>query len=785
MLQKYLDLGWVTVPTQRDNPRAPTGKDWQLRTTAVTEYKKYSHGAYLVCGRASGVSVIDLDGTRWFDRFSELTDDPKHKTPVAATPSGGAHILVRHSEADWWNNAVKIAPEIDLRTEGGGIALPMRDGEKRYWLKGGEPWEVPLADPRPYEDLIQQIVEETRSEKRRPENATKSGRSNLAQLLARPPTEGSRNSWLAQVAGHLAPGIDYEDGWLQLVRVINAGMDDPLSEQELVTTVGKIWARDRAKTPQGTPHGLPVEVDAEGNLGVWRGDGQKRTLELWLKPCPKIVGAYRSTSAYWWKLASGDQEITLRTGDIHNTQRLSGVLGNIGVLLYPAAVGREPNGSQFQAWLKWASPEPIVQHPWWGWSDELQTWVGLDEQAIGPDGAKPWIGEVDRPDIVERIPTWHADTTAAVFCAWVALQAAKGKADLQFEPNVVLQGAAGSGKTRGLFSFASRLTGTERAAISTMPSLRDKITGQRSGIVVIDDMTDVDHRILELYRLSTSAETMVRKVQTGSGWVDEQAQLVGSIVISGEVLEAMSTDRALRDRSVILQVPQAAKTRSLLDPKRPQWDDIQAVFAELGGTDEATAHHLAGPFIRRILAAVDEVPMPNGPSDRISIKLDLIRYGAALWQTAYPGSRTYSGRTVVEAAEDWCLEQSAIGDWRNLTLVSRILAETADSAAGAFHAVRFDDDGSLLVHPERLSRYWQREHRDPRNQELGAESNIRRELEELKAAGLCQSRQNRRMAGKSVKVWVLEPVVGGYIADLAGVVIDGPDGQLSLTDGEE
>ena len=235
-IQHYLNLGWVIVPTQTGNSRAPVGADWQKRTEPVTQMSKYRTGAFLVCGRASGVSVIDLDGHRWDDRFQELLD--QHPTPVASTPSGGHHILVRYSSAPWWNNRVKIVPEVDLRTEGGGIALPWGTDE-RQWLEDSAPWEIELAEPGPFEDLLLALADEARAETGGSAGGILTGgRSSLALLCAIPPEgEGSRNEWLAKVAGHLAPKLDHEDGWLALVHLINRALDTPLDFDEVNRTV--------------------------------------------------------------------------------------------------------------------------------------------------------------------------------------------------------------------------------------------------------------------------------------------------------------------------------------------------------------------------------------------------------------------------------------------------------------------------------------------------------------------------------------------------------------------
>ena len=775
MLQHYLNLGWVVVPTQRSNSRAPSGENWQLRTEPVTDTSRYRTGAFLVCGRASGVSVIDLDGHRWDDRFETLLE--QHPTPVAWTPSGGTHILVRYSEAPWWNNAVKLAPEIDLRTEGGGISLPFGMPD-RGWYEDSLPWVVELADPEPYEQLIMEIVEECRAE--RPAGADPlalGARSDLASLLSNPPRgEGGRNDWLVRVAGHLAPGIEHEDGWLALVRYINSGLDDPLPAQEVYRTVAKMWRSDKAKRQAEITTGKVQPWSIQGRDLYYK----KSSVDmLWLHPAPEVIEKRRDSSGDpSWKLRNGNLTCVLRPADIFNGPKLQMVLAKADIQISASAVAAGENGNALVAWLDAQPVDVIEEYPWWGWNDGYG-WVGLDEQAAGPEAHQPVIGDLDRPDLIEQLPTWQEAEVAAVFCAWVALQAVKGRINEVIESNLVLRGSSGSGKTQGLFSFGARLTGSKRSAISTVPTLRDHLASHRNGIVVIDDKSDLDSStaVLELYRLSTTSEAQQLKRQTNHGWVDHSVPLVGSLLVSGEALLNLANDRALRDRSIILEVAPAAGRRSLRDPNKAQWVDIQAVFAELGGMDEAVAHQLAGPFIRRCLAAVDEVGEPTLPDsgDRVTIKLSLLRKGAEIWQAAYPGSRCDDGRTVVEAVDSWIGQQAGSSDWRSLTLVNRVLPDLAVNFGSHWEIMKLDDDGHLVVHLPRLSQEWCRTRYGARDREVGSIDNLRREMEVLQQAGLATYGRQLRMGMSKARVWTLSDTVRARVEAFTGVSMAGRD----------
>lgn len=103
----------------------------------------------LACGDASGVLALDID-CKGFDGFASLAElEQRHgalpPTWTSRTPSGGEHRLFRQP-ARATRNRVGFAPGLDVRTNGGSIALPpsQKANGAYEWLR--PPRSIPLAD---------------------------------------------------------------------------------------------------------------------------------------------------------------------------------------------------------------------------------------------------------------------------------------------------------------------------------------------------------------------------------------------------------------------------------------------------------------------------------------------------------------------------------------------------------------------------------------------------------------------------------------------------------------
>jgi hypothetical protein len=110
-----------TIPCNAD--KSPRPKQWQRSAFQHMNWKK----AELVgapCGPDNGFDVLDIDpsGVAWYDaNFDALPQTYAHETPR------GVHLFFRHSPGLRCSRS-KIAPGVDIRTEGGFVIWWPREG---------------------------------------------------------------------------------------------------------------------------------------------------------------------------------------------------------------------------------------------------------------------------------------------------------------------------------------------------------------------------------------------------------------------------------------------------------------------------------------------------------------------------------------------------------------------------------------------------------------------------------------------------------------------------------
>jgi hypothetical protein len=98
---------WQTLATRDEGQIAAWWKQWPDANVGVK------------CGRDSDVTVLDVDGDAGREtlRDLEMGHGELPETPIAITGSGGAHFYFKFEEGV--GNAVRFAPGLDVRTEGG------------------------------------------------------------------------------------------------------------------------------------------------------------------------------------------------------------------------------------------------------------------------------------------------------------------------------------------------------------------------------------------------------------------------------------------------------------------------------------------------------------------------------------------------------------------------------------------------------------------------------------------------------------------------------------------
>ena len=185
----YVGLDYAVIPI-RENTKNDYLMKWsqsQLRTKQdVKEWfsdprHKRNNFALATGSRGNGLLVLDLDkGQKWLGDFGEAAlerAEDVHRAYTVKTPSGGFHYYFKMPDFKVGNSAGLIAPDVDIRAEGGLIIAPpsIVKGVGQYkWVE--DSLDVPPYElPEPPQWLIDELkkIEEERVKTKDPEKQAK------------------------------------------------------------------------------------------------------------------------------------------------------------------------------------------------------------------------------------------------------------------------------------------------------------------------------------------------------------------------------------------------------------------------------------------------------------------------------------------------------------------------------------------------------------------------------------------------------------------------------------
>ena len=643
---------------------------------------------WVACGRVSGVVVLDIDSPEaeiyWRERIGESMD----KTACVKT-SKGHHYWYRidpdDAIASWSHHDQDTGLSWDVRADGTGVIAPPSvhsTGITYTWVR----------TPDLMEDLPELLRGPSSSNTTgTPETNT---RSILAKLLAEPPTKGGRNIWLSRVAGHYAKQYrDMEDAYTVQCQIANSMLQPPLDPFEFDKTIESIWESEQAKSLEQ----LTQADEDNGYLisGVDRllapvlikeEDGYRTELRQWANADIRALGVVEDEDAartYDVEIRRKRQQDTrkdlLPAATLADQRKLSAWLAGHGVNITTPTereVSRMTPTARLQSYIEAQKPPhfKVVQALGWdGTGFICHEGVIRNDGLHGYAGTKPdpvlrkrgeWRYGFVEPELavetLNEVLTFHHETVASVFGAWWAaclLKPQLQQVSSQF-PFMALEAPSESGKTTGMFSKLIQLAGNGQGQTSyTMASMRNAIAAHHSGIVWVDDEDSLDH-LMQLLRIATGEGSYTKMSEDHSSSVT--VKLVSPILLSGEALQ-MSTQKALKDRAVLLEVPSPVERRSKNDPNRPQWDDI--VQLSLRHPDLTT---MAGTMVQLALQQahwVDKLAELRGSNaKRFGDKIAILKVGA----------RVLAGMTGddrhIERVETWVEQQEDTGAENALTL---------------------------------------------------------------------------------------------------------------------
>jgi hypothetical protein len=739
-------LGLNVVPATASTKKPAV--DWKPYQTERTTAKlpvwlsgKKAFGLCVVTGAISQCVVLDIDSPEaylyWHERIgSEMDRTVLAQSPRVQREGGGTGHYYFHIESDdpvRGRSRQKDGDPIkwDLKANGGITICPPSAGYA--WIRS--PWDVEMLPMPPGLRTPKAIGDED------PGNVIPL-RSKLADLLTHP-GEGGRNNWVTRVLGHYAKQhsfmrdlyeVEAERVWAIASELSGEG---EYTRAEFDKTLESIWNAESAKPEEiracdeACGYLVGSGYETQVMVKVKKGDDVEERFDHWGDFNMKALGVVEDTASnrtydveIYRRLKHDTRRALLPANILAEGRRLNVWLAEHGVgIAQPSnSVGPMSPQERLRRYLEHQEPPQFEVVDSLGWH---QDGFVCHEGVITADGHRDH--EVYKPNpkllnwapyqygfapeeqtrsVLREILTFHEETVASVFGSWAMaclLKPQIHQRTSQF-PFMALEAPSESGKTTGMFSMIMQLMGNTQGQIDpTRASLRDYVSAHQSGIVWIDDLSDISY-ILDLLRQATGEGSVSKKGEDRH--TQEVVRLVAPIVISGEALQ-LGHQKALTDRAVTLDVPSPIHRKSLRNPERRQWYDVLDVWERY--PDMTT---MSGTLVRLVLERVgvlDQLPdLTPSAGGRWGDKIAIVRAGARILADI-TGDAAH-----VERADLWAGVQDNLGSENTLTtkLIPRALQAyswptQAAKAEGRWPATPvLHREGRVWFRPDALAQWW-------------------------------------------------------------------------------
>ncbi len=230
---RYVELGFAVFPCLPGTKKPLTEHGFRDATADAEQIERWWTQQPLanIGIAAARLLVIDIDGegNAWPgdpERAAELAG----AGAIAITPRGGRHYLFRRPEGKSWKcSAGQLAPNVDVRTNGGYIVVApsVVDGKPYQWVSDLELDQSPDRLPEPPTWLVEQL------------DQLANGSPTIAHVAAGSPganaiPAGQRNATLARLAGSMRRvGMSRTELTAALLRVNEDRCVPPLAASEV------------------------------------------------------------------------------------------------------------------------------------------------------------------------------------------------------------------------------------------------------------------------------------------------------------------------------------------------------------------------------------------------------------------------------------------------------------------------------------------------------------------------------------------------------------------------
>lgn len=762
-----LDLGVVVLPGQDDLASAPkvNWRSYQDDPPSRTKQERWladTLQAWVLCGQVSHLVVVDCDDQTttdwWLRNWPELADTFQVVTPR------GRHFYLR-CDADFPSWSVHSADlSFDVRANGGGVMGPgsvhpsgqTRDADRPL---SPETLRGPSVALLGYLSQGGGGGQESAREGQGEATGRKPGGSRLTELLQSPPEAGGRNVWLTSVAGHLAKRELYRDAWEAQVQSVNAGLAEPLDQREVDKITRSVWSSERGKDAVATAQSGWLRGDRQR---LWVSQKDRKTGDeyeaQWADFDPEVLGVVHTETGevdHWLvrlhRSAAPTLETVLRADDLSNTNRLNRwcVRHQAYIDNAPGQGGQLSRDTRLGRYLQSQDAPELQFVSTLGWQTDLgfvtPTHVLTAQEATPLHEAGVSFTVKDVPfrygfagteaealDVLDEVLSFHEPLVTSLFGSWWVAALLKGQilSRVSQFPLVVLSAASESGKSTGFFSLLVQLGGSVlRHGTYTPASLRDLMSLNRSGVVWLDDVTDLGPQRLEFLRQATVEGEVTKK--GGRDFADSvTVRLVAPVVVTGEGFEVVQHEKAMADRVFTFEVGSPVGRRSR-HGDYPQWDDVVALQERYPDGLQDLAGTLVQLVLREGEPRLVELSKLRLGSGRTADKWAVVRLGARVL-AELTGDEGHVARV-----DAWCVDQVKAGESQAHYLVTRVLPQWVIAHSGFIPEeptpmlAGWTRDGHLYVSLVKLARWWTQDTRDERELQLGAENALRGQAEAL------------------------------------------------------
>lgn len=828
--EQYHAEGLTVFPLKRGgkNPGTDFGIRWQhdwIKAGRATwpdlarTYETGTYGLWLATGQISKRVVLDLDSAEaeqvWRDKLGPDVFDRALKVSSGRrddeTGFVGRHLHFRirpDDERDWAGHD-DDGLGYDFRGDGGGVVMPPSvhaTGRVYEWLDGGELLDAP-------ECLRKEHRPTKPGTPPAPADRTRASSTLAGELALEPDDPGRGNNWLTRVAGHLAKSERWYDRYLGLLKNVNWASTDPIEEGSFMKTVESVWHAEHSKPAVHDQSNGWLTGDGERLYTLCEeGTGEDKVLKAreWADfdiTVRSITRASDGSMVYTVDLHTAADDVThtgkqLDPAILSTDAKMTGWLAAYGATVLPSPYdkfGVYPNRARLARYLRAqeATASNAVRHL--GWSGDLEQFIAhegiVDERGLSPhEGSVPdpvlgsWApyryGVVPQDEarrVLREVLTYQDAVTTSVFGSWWVMALLKGQYQASQFPFMSIEAPSESGKSTGFFAMMVALAGnTGGHGRYTAPAFRDALAGHRNGVTWLDDMTEIG-----------DLQDMIRQLTAEGHWSKkgsdrretETVQLLCPLVVSGEGLGSVMSEKAMRDRALSLEVTSPKGRMSLHDPTRPQWDDVQALLAQYGGKPEGLAA-VAGTLVGLVLSHADllaDIATLRAGSGRHGDKMSIIRAGARVL-AAVTGDDTH-----VTRVDAWVLDQEDEGNVNYA--ISEIVpwflrANLVPTSANGHQAAYWDSKaGTVWVAPARLADAWRaRPGTSAREKQLGSEDAVR---SELKANGVDLTGKTKwvdRTNGRKARYVPLTDDLATLVMDRVGAASASSDEPTTTSD---